>query len=125
MVPLGIETNAGLTEIALVSQIYGNVNTIKLFLQVANLLSHRGRCQGKGSEEIGAEERGMKHTKILVVEDNEDNRRVLVLRLQQLGEFDIREAATGQAALDWITREPPDVLFLDLKLPGSAPYPPH
>ena len=30
----------------------------------------------------------MERPKILVVEDNEDNRRILVLRLQQLGEFD-------------------------------------
>ena len=61
----------------------------------------------------------MKRTKILMVEDNEDNRRILVLRLQRLGEFDIREAATGQSALDWITRDAPDALFLDLTLPGG------
>src|SRR5215813_8220696 len=61
----------------------------------------------------------MERTKILVVEDDEDNRRILALRLGQLGAVDIREAATGQAALDWIQRDPPDVLFLDLKLPGG------
>jgi len=61
----------------------------------------------------------MERTKILVVEDNEDNRRILVLRLQRLGEFDIREAATGHAALEWIRRDAPDVLFLDLTLPGG------
>ena len=33
----------------------------------------------------------MKRTKMLVVEDNEDNRRILVLRLRHWGEFDIRE----------------------------------
>jgi two-component system cell cycle response regulator DivK len=59
----------------------------------------------------------MERTKILVVEDNEDNRRILVLRLQHEGQFDIREAATGQEALDWITREPPALVFLNLKLP--------
>jgi len=59
----------------------------------------------------------MERTKILVVEDNEDNRRVLVLRLQHLGEFAIREATTGQEALDAITQELPDVVLLDLKLP--------
>jgi len=62
----------------------------------------------------------MKRTKILVVEDNEDIRCILVLQLQRLGEFDIREAATGQAALDSITRDPPDALFLDLTLPGLS-----
>ena|SRR2546430_11424735 len=59
----------------------------------------------------------MKRTKILVVEDNEEHRRILVLRLQHEGQFDIREATTGQEALDWITREPPDLVFLNLKLP--------
>jgi two-component system cell cycle response regulator DivK len=61
----------------------------------------------------------MERPKILVVEDNEDNRRILVLRLQGLGEFDIRETATGQAALDSIRRDAPEVLFLDLTLPGG------
>jgi CheY-like chemotaxis protein len=61
----------------------------------------------------------MERPKILVVEDNEDNRRILVLRRQRLGEFDIREAATGQAALDSIRRDAPEVLFLDLTLPGG------
>jgi CheY-like chemotaxis protein len=58
----------------------------------------------------------LERTKILVVEDDEDCRRILVLRLRHLGEFDIHEAATGQAALDCITQDPPDVVFLDLTL---------
>jgi len=59
----------------------------------------------------------MARAKILVVEDNEDNRHILVLRLQHLGEFDIREATTGQEALECIIQDLPDVVFLDLKLP--------
>src|SRR5262245_35080311 len=59
----------------------------------------------------------MEQTKILVVEDNEDNRRVLVLRLQSWGMGAIHEALNGQEALASITREPPDVVLLDLKLP--------
>jgi|SRR5262245_16284135 len=59
----------------------------------------------------------MERIKILVVEDNEDNRHILVMRLRHLGPFDIREAATGQEALDCILREPPDLVLLDLKLP--------
>jgi CheY-like chemotaxis protein len=59
----------------------------------------------------------MERRKILVVEDNEDNRQVLVLRLRHLGAFDIREATTGQEALDWITQDLPDLVLLDLSLP--------
>src|SRR5262249_58742110 len=55
--------------------------------------------------------------KILVVEDNEDNRRILVYRLRKIGEFDIREATNGQEALDEVRRDPPDVIFMDLKMP--------
>lgn len=59
----------------------------------------------------------MKRKKILVVEDNEDNRYILVLRLRQCGNFEIREARHGQQALEMITEDPPDLMLLDLKLP--------
>ncbi|MBM4256969.1 MAG: response regulator [Deltaproteobacteria bacterium] len=59
----------------------------------------------------------MLRKKILVVEDNEDNRHILVHRIRKVGEFDIREAQNGQEALALIAQDPPDLLFLDLKLP--------
>ena len=59
----------------------------------------------------------MSRKKILVVEDNEDNRHILVYRLRKIGDFDIIEAADGQEALDLIAQNPPDLMFLDLKLP--------
>ncbi len=59
----------------------------------------------------------MSRKKILVVEDNEDNRHILVYRLRKIGDFDIREAADGQEALGLIAQDPPDLMFLDLKLP--------
>lgn len=59
----------------------------------------------------------MSRKKILVVEDNEDNRHILVYQLRKIGDFDIREATHGQKALDLIAQDPPDLMFLDLKLP--------
>ncbi len=59
----------------------------------------------------------MSRKKILVVEDNEDNRHILVYRLRKLGDFEILEATHGQEALDIIATNPPDLMFLDLKLP--------
>jgi two-component system cell cycle response regulator DivK len=59
----------------------------------------------------------MSRKKILVVEDNEDNRHILVYRLRKLGDFEILEATHGQEALDIIAVNPPDLMFLDLKLP--------
>ena len=55
--------------------------------------------------------------KILVVEDNEDNRRILVYRLKKIGQFDIREATNGQEAIDAVKADPPDLVFMDLKMP--------
>ncbi|MBI3304685.1 MAG: response regulator [Deltaproteobacteria bacterium] len=59
----------------------------------------------------------MSRKRILVVEDNEDNRHILVYRLRKIGDFDIIEATHGQEALNIITQNPPDLMFLDLKLP--------
>src|SRR5437763_15891226 len=55
--------------------------------------------------------------KILVVEDNEDNRRILVYRLRKIGQFDIREAANGLQAIEAVQHDPPDLIFMDLKMP--------
>jgi len=59
----------------------------------------------------------MARKKILVVEDNEDNRRILVYRLGKIGEFDIREATNGVEALAEVERDQPDLIFMDLKMP--------
>src|SRR3954468_9165515 len=72
----------------------------------------------ESSSEGEAGKEARKRTKILVVEDNEDNRRILVLRLRHWGAVDIQEATTGQEALNCIMRDPPHAVLLDLKLPG-------
>ncbi len=54
---------------------------------------------------------------ILVVEDNLDNRRILVYRLRRIAEFDILEASNGQEALQIVECHPPDLIFMDLKMP--------
>src|ERR1700675_3971856 len=55
--------------------------------------------------------------RILVVEDNLDNRRILVYRLRRIGEFEILEASNGEEALALVEAEQPDVIFMDLKMP--------
>src|SRR5881398_3694890 len=67
---------------------------------------------------LGAAQRGdVMLKKILVVEDNEDNRRILVYRLRKIGQFDIREAANGLQAIEAVQHDPPDLIFMDLKMP--------
>jgi CheY-like chemotaxis protein len=56
--------------------------------------------------------------RILVVEDNLDNRRILVYRLKRIGEFEIIEASNGEEALQVVqSQPPPDLIFMDLKMP--------
>jgi CheY-like chemotaxis protein len=55
--------------------------------------------------------------KILVVEDNEDNRRILVYRLRKIGEFEIIEAQNGLEAIEMTQAHVPDLIFMDLKMP--------
>jgi CheY-like chemotaxis protein len=59
----------------------------------------------------------MAKKKILVVEDNIDNRRILVYRLRRIGDFDIVEADNGQDAIAAVERDAPDLIFMDLKMP--------
>ena len=59
----------------------------------------------------------MTRKKILVVEDNLDNRRILVYRLRRIGDFEIFEANNGQEALEVVEARKPDLIFMDLKMP--------
>ena len=55
--------------------------------------------------------------KVLVVEDESSIRRFITLNLEMAG-FDVSEAASGEAALSSISESVPDVVVLDLMLPG-------
>lgn len=59
----------------------------------------------------------MSRKRILVVEDNIDNRRILVYRLKRFGDFEILEAGNGEEALRLVAENPPDLIFMDLKMP--------
>ena len=55
--------------------------------------------------------------RILLVEDNEDNRRILLYRLKKIGEFEILESANGEEAVAVVEASAPDLIFMDLKMP--------
>ncbi len=57
--------------------------------------------------------------KILVVEDESDIRELIRYNLEQEG-FAVEEAADGVQALDRINRRSPDLVVLDLMLPGMS-----
>ncbi len=54
---------------------------------------------------------------ILVVDDEEDQRRVLALLLKRFG-FEVITAPDGQTALEMIKSEGPDLILLDVNMPG-------
>ncbi|MCA1723754.1 MAG: response regulator [Thermomicrobia bacterium] len=55
--------------------------------------------------------------RILIVDDNETNRRILTLQAQNWG-MRARSAAEGATALEWIRRDDPfDVAILDMQMP--------
>jgi two-component system KDP operon response regulator KdpE len=56
-------------------------------------------------------------TSVLVVDDEPQIRRALSLNLG-VRKYDVREAATGEEALAIVAAEQPDVVLLDLGLPG-------
>jgi CheY-like chemotaxis protein len=58
----------------------------------------------------------MTRARIAVVEDNPDNRLLLQALLTE--EYDIDEYEDGPAALDGIPRALPDLILLDVSLPG-------
>ncbi len=56
-------------------------------------------------------------TGVLVVDDERDIREGAKRILERVG-FSVRTAERGDAALDILAREPPDIVLLDLKMPG-------
>jgi DNA-binding response OmpR family regulator len=55
---------------------------------------------------------------ILVVDDDENLRRLVAAYLEHEG-YDVREAPDGETALRAVEQEPPDLVVLDLMLPGT------
>lgn len=57
--------------------------------------------------------------KLLVVDDDPDIRRIAALALERLGGFQVTLAEDAQAALESATRDPPDLVLLDVSMPGT------
>jgi CheY-like chemotaxis protein len=64
-----------------------------------------------------APEEGSTATTVLVVDDNEDNIRIVSAMLLSRG-FEVRIARDGKGALESVKQLPPDVILLDVMMPG-------
>ena len=56
-------------------------------------------------------------TKILYIEDNDDNVYMLKMRLELLGDFDVVAAPDGEQGCAMALAERPDVILMDLEMP--------
>jgi two-component system, sensor histidine kinase and response regulator len=59
--------------------------------------------------------------RILIVDDERHNRELLEVMLTSSG-FEIATAASGEDALQQVAREPPDLILLDVMMPGLDGY---
>ena len=59
---------------------------------------------------------------ILIVDDDEDIREAIKTALEELGNVHIRTVGDGNAAVEMIQKEPPDLLVLDQMLPGKSGF---
>jgi CheY-like chemotaxis protein len=56
--------------------------------------------------------------KVLYIEDNDDNVYMLKMRLELLDEFEVLTADNGEKGCDMAAAERPDVILMDLEMPG-------
>ena len=76
--------------------------------------SRAGPRDRDGRAEDGDDRAAMR---ILVVDDDDDFREIVVEILARAG-WSTLQAATGQVALDMVAREQPDIIMLDQRMPG-------
>jgi CheY-like chemotaxis protein len=56
-------------------------------------------------------------TKVLYIEDNDDNVYMLKMRLELLGDFEVLAAQDGQKGCEMAVTEQPDIILMDLEMP--------
>ena len=56
-------------------------------------------------------------TKVLYVEDNDDNIYMLKMRLELLGDFEVLAAENGEKGCEMAATERPDLILMDLEMP--------
>lgn len=56
--------------------------------------------------------------KVLIIEDNDDNRGILRQQLEYLG-YEVVEASTGIGGLEQVKKEKPDLVIVDVILGGA------
>jgi CheY-like chemotaxis protein len=77
--------------------------------------------QAETPAQVSGLEEGQPEYRILVVEDKPDNRQLLRDLLEQVG-FQVLEAVNGEEAIDRFKDEHPDLICMDMRMPGMDGY---
>jgi CheY-like chemotaxis protein len=56
-------------------------------------------------------------TKVLYIENNDDNVYMLKMRLELLGDFEVLAAEDGEKGCEVASVEQPDIILMDLEMP--------
>jgi CheY-like chemotaxis protein len=64
-------------------------------------------------------------TKVLYVEDNDDNVFMLKMRLELLGDFEVLTAEDGEKGCEMAVAERPDIILMDLEMQSLTAGKPH
>src|SRR5436309_15754236 len=87
-------------------------------------LPHRGRLSTEGEAIVSARDpplgQGPESTSVALVDDHELFRRGLRVILEEEGLEVVGEASTGEDAIDLVAMEVPDVILMDISLPGIS-----
>ena len=67
-------------------------------------------------ESLHPSSRDLSQTRVLLVEDTEDNR-VMMRRLLEMSGYSVTEAVNGMEAVSQAERETPQIILMDLSLP--------
>ena len=59
-------------------------------------------------------------SKVLYVDDNDDNVYMLKMRLELLGDFEVITAEDGEKGCEMVCTERPDIVLMDLEMPGIS-----
>ena len=59
----------------------------------------------------------MSDKNVMVVEDNEKNRKLMRVILKSKG-YNVIEATTGEEAISTLKKQKPDIILMDIQLPG-------
>ncbi|MEO0803437.1 MAG: diguanylate cyclase [Cyanobacteria bacterium J06642_2] len=87
------------------------------------MMTHQAvaNTQSPDPKSDGSSEQGLTCNRILIIDDSPNNLRVLSAALSERG-YDVRCAKSGAVALRAIEKELPDLILLDVRMPGMDGY---